>query len=395
MRRLLLLGGSAQQVIAIKKAKKLGYYTVLCDYLDDNPGQYVADKFYLISTTDKDAVLEVAIKEKVDGVIAFASDPAAPTSAYVAEKLGLSSNSYKSVNIMCDKSLFRQFLYENGFNFPVSMNVNENSIIEGFLKFPVIVKPVDSSGSKGISVINNQDEFLQAYYFALNYSRSESVIAEEFIVKDHQYIVGGDIFVKDRKIIVWGLLNCHRDTNVNSLVPVGKSFPLDISQNRVEIIKNELQKFVDAVGFENGEMNVEVIVDKDDKVFFIDIGPRAGGNMIPDLLSDIFGCDLISLSLVTSMGIPLDCKLSENGDEYYMTYNLHSNNDGVLTKISIDDCLKKYLYRSCMYNNIGDYVERFNNASKAIGILFFRFDSFNSFNHYTKNINNFIRVDVI
>ena len=81
MKKILLLGGSAQQVIAIETAKKLGYYTVLCDFLTDNPGQYVADKFYLVSTTDKDAVLEVAQKENVDGVLAYASDPAAPTAA--------------------------------------------------------------------------------------------------------------------------------------------------------------------------------------------------------------------------------------------------------------------------------------------------------------------------
>ena len=87
MKKILLLGGSAQQVVAIETAKRLGYYTVLCDFLTDNPGQYVADKFYLVSTTDKDAVLEVAQKEKVNGVLAYASDPAAPTAAYVGEKI--------------------------------------------------------------------------------------------------------------------------------------------------------------------------------------------------------------------------------------------------------------------------------------------------------------------
>ena len=87
MKKLLLLGGSAQQVVAIETAKRLGYETVLCDFLPDNPGQYHADKFYMVSTTDKNAVLEVAEKEKINGILAYASDPAAPTAAYVAEKL--------------------------------------------------------------------------------------------------------------------------------------------------------------------------------------------------------------------------------------------------------------------------------------------------------------------
>lgn len=87
--KILLLGGSAQQVIAIKCAKWLGYYTVLCDYLPDNPGQYVADKFFLVSTTDKRAVLDIARREHIDGALAYTSDPAAPTAACVAERMDL------------------------------------------------------------------------------------------------------------------------------------------------------------------------------------------------------------------------------------------------------------------------------------------------------------------
>ena len=92
MKKILLLGGSAQQIVAIKTAQKLGYYTVLCDYLPDNPGQYEADKFYLVSTTDKDAVLEVARNEQVDGVLAYASDPAAPNGSMNVELVVDKSN---------------------------------------------------------------------------------------------------------------------------------------------------------------------------------------------------------------------------------------------------------------------------------------------------------------
>ena len=94
MKNILLLCCSAQQVVAIETAKRLGYYTVLCDFLTDNPGQYVADKFYLVSTTDKDAVLEVAQKEKVNGVLAYASDPDGPTAAYVGVKLKVPTKPY-------------------------------------------------------------------------------------------------------------------------------------------------------------------------------------------------------------------------------------------------------------------------------------------------------------
>ena len=94
-KKLMLLGGSAQQIIAIETARRLGYATVLCDFLPDNPGQHHADTFYLVSTTDKEAILEVARKEQIDGILAYASDPAAPTAAYVAQKLGLPGSPYR------------------------------------------------------------------------------------------------------------------------------------------------------------------------------------------------------------------------------------------------------------------------------------------------------------
>ena len=118
MKKILLLGGSTQQIPVIEYANSQGYYTVLCDYLSDNPGQDYAKKFYCVSTTDKDAILEVAKNEKVDGVVAYASDPAAPTAAYVAEKLGLPTNPYKSVEILAFKDKFREYLRENNFNYP-------------------------------------------------------------------------------------------------------------------------------------------------------------------------------------------------------------------------------------------------------------------------------------
>lgn len=191
MKKILLLGGSAQQVIAIETAKKLGYYTVLCDFLTDNPGQYVADKFYLVSTTDKDAVLEVAQKENVDGVLAYASDPAAPTAAYVGEKLKLPTNPYSAVDILCNKDRFRAFLQDNGFNAPVSMGYRtiEDAIADtSRFRLPVIVKPVDSSGSKGATVLHSWDNVNDALEFAFSFSRAHRVIIEEYIEKKHPYL---------------------------------------------------------------------------------------------------------------------------------------------------------------------------------------------------------------
>lgn len=375
MKKILLLGGSAQQVIAITTAKRLGFYTILCDYLPDNPGQYEADKFFLVSTTDKEAVLKVAQAERVDGILAYASDPAAPTAAYVAERLGLPTNPLLAVETLCTKDLFRDFLRSNGFNTPVSKGYTDPSDVTADLNLfvlPVIVKPVDSSGSKGATVLHSWEGLKGALEYAFSFSRSHRIIIEEFIEKKHPYLVGGDIFVSDGKVVLWGLLNCHRDERVNPLVPVGKSYPLKLEDGDIQLVQETLQKMIGKLGIQFGSVNVELVIDKNDRVWPIDVGPRAGGNMIPDLLGRIFGVDLVAMAVQASMGEQLQF-VAKKPSGYYATHNLHSFCDGTYKQILFSDELKQYLKKVFLYKNTGDQVERFDNASKCLGIIFMEF----------------------
>lgn len=393
-KKILLLGGSAQQIIAIETAKRLGYYTILCDFLRDNPGQYVADKFYLISTTDKEAVLEVAMKERVDGVLAYASDPAAPTAAYVAEKLGLPTNPYKAVETLCNKDKFRRFLSDNGFYAPVSDGYETvDDVIKDIdkYKFPIIVKPVDSSGSKGVTVVRHIDKIEEALEFAFSFSRCHRIIVEEFIEKKHPYLVGGDVFVNDGQIVLWGLMNCHRDGRVNSLVPVGKSYPLELEDSDVQNVKKTLQTLVDKLGFRNGAMNVELVIDSNDRICLIDIGPRNGGNMIPDLLGYIFNVNVVEWTIKIAMGQTLDLDRVE-GIPYYATYNLHSEVNGIFKEVAYSEEIQSHIIKKCIYKKMGDNIEFFDNAAKAVGIVFLKFDSANQMKNFYANINEHIKI---
>lgn len=377
MKKILLLGGSAQQVIAIETAKRLGYTTVLCDYLTDNPGQYVADKFYLVSTTDKEAVLEVAKKEKINGVIAYASDPAAPTAAYVAERLGLPTNPYRSVDILCNKDKFREFLSQNGFDCPTAKGFSDKDAAlqekERFA-YPIIMKPVDSSGSKGVTILQSPDGYEQAVDFAFSFSRSKRIIIEQFIVRKHKYTIGGDIFIDNGKVIIWGLMNCFREHSPNPLVPGGKIYPALLSDMDLEKVKSTLQALVTKLHIKSGCMNVELMIDNEDKIYLIDIGPRAGGNMIPIQLSAIFGVDIVEMSVLAAMGEKLNVK-PEVVIPYCAHYVLHSDLDGIYQDINFSDEIEQNIFRKELYKKAGCPVERFDNAAKALGIIFLRFSS--------------------
>lgn len=394
MKKLLLLGGSSQQVIAIETAKQLGLNTVLCDYLPDNPGQHHADTFYQVSTTDKEAILKVAQDEQVDYVIAYASDPAAPTAAYIAEKLGLPTNPFNAVETLCNKDMFRSFLSDHGFNTPRAAGFTSKEAakadIENFA-LPIIIKPVDSSGSKGATVLYELDELDKALDFAFSFSRGHRIIVEEFIEKKHPYLIGGDIFVSGGKVIQWGLLNCHRDAQVNPLVPVGKSYPPLLDDADLQAVKDTLQRLVTELGMQFGPMNVELIVDKYNRIFPIDIGPRSGGNMIPDLLGMIFDCNVVEMSVRAALGEKV-CNDTADIHPYFATLNLHSDRNGLFSHIEFSPEIEQYIVRKNIYKKPGDEVFYFSNAAYALGIIFFQFPDQETMVHMEEHMNEHVKI---
>lgn len=391
----MFLGGSTQQIPAIKYAKEQGYYTILCDYLADNPGQNYSDEFHCVSTTDKESILEVAKKKNIDGIVAYASDPAAPTAAYIGNKLNLPSNPYESVLILSKKDLFRRFLKEHGFNCPRAESFRtieeaKNSMHK--FQFPIMVKPTDSSGSKGVSRIDSNEEFESAFELAISNSREKRVIVEEYIEMAHEYMIGGDIFVIDRKLEFCGFLNCHRDKQVNPYVPIGKSFPLLITEEQIDIVRNELQKVIDLLKIKMGALNIEVMFDKNGKLYIIEMGPRNGGNMIPDLLEMITGVNLVKGTVEAAMGNHDFNIIYEQKERYYSTYVLHSAEEGKLVDIVFKNGIDKNIVNQVIYQEKGSEIEIFNGANKALGIIFLKYGSLEELKNKMKNMNQYINI---
>ncbi len=401
-KKILLLGGSAQQVIAIQKAKELGLYTVLCDYLSDNPGQYVADKYYNISTTDVESVYNVAKSENVDGILAYASDPAALPAAIVCERLGLPTNPAKSVEILGLKYPWRIFLSTHGYACPKSVSISPNISLRNFeslikdFTFPIVIKPTDSSGSKGVSVLEDLQLFDKAIKWADLYSRNKVLLAEEYIKRGFPHVIGGDIFVWNGEIVLYGEMCCIRDYKNSPLIPIGKKKPSGLNSYQIEKVHSELQRIIKDLSIKFGELNIEIILDNNNDVHFLELGPRAGGNMIPVQLSDAFGIDLIKANIQAAMGIEPDFikkQIKENSG-CFMHYVLHSYKNGIYKGIYIDKSIKDYIYREVIYKKEGDLVEKFDGAGKAVGIIFLHFDNENQMNNVCEEIDSLLRIEL-
>lgn len=383
-RTLMLLGGARHQVPAIEAAKRLGLRTVLCDYLPDNPGQHVADVFYQESTTDREKMLEVACREHIDGIISFGSDAALPSAGYVAESLGLPTNSLASINTLSNKYLFRPYLAEHGFNCPkaVSFSAEKDgssvlALCSG-MRFPVILKPTDSSGSKGVTVIAEPEvaAYDAAIAAAREFSRNGILLCEEYIERGYPHVIGGDIFVTDGRVRFWGLMDAVRDKSIGGLVPVGEAFPSGLPTDQAVLLKREVQGLVTSLGLRFGEMNLEVIMGRDGKPYIIELGGRAGGNLIPQQLQDVSGINLTEASVRCAMGdedVDVDFDPLSGEGAPIATLVPHARESGLFAGLDIDPALDRYVYRSEIFAKEGDHVERLVNGSKSLGILFLRF----------------------
>jgi biotin carboxylase len=399
---ILMLGGSRQQVIAIEKAKELGYRTVLCDYLPDNPGQYVADVFYQESTTNRQRMLEIARRENVSGVLAYSSDPASPTAGYVAETLGLPTNPLTAIEAMSEKHLFRAFLKKAGLPCPNAASFSKDAspeeiteLVKGF-QFPLVLKPTDSSGSKGVTVLNDLENLEAAIAHASDFSRNGVLICEEFIQKTFPAVIGGDIFVIGGQVVFWGLMSCLRDEKLGGLVPTGEKTPSGLSASQSAAVKEVLQQLVTALGIRFGELNVEVILGENGVPYVLELGSRAGGNMIPVQLSDASGKDLVAANVLCAMGedsgdISWDSALC---NDVFATYVLHSGVNGEFCGVDKSADITPYVYREVLYLQPGDEVQAFDGANKALGIEFLHFNSESEMNQFLANPSHFITINI-
>ena len=398
MKKILMLGGSAQQIVAIDTAKRMGYETVLCDYLPDNPGQYHADKFYLVSTVDKEAVLEVARQERVDGVVAYASDPAAPTAAYVAEKLGLPGNPYESVEILCNKDRFRAFLAENGFCTPRakgydSVAAAQADLEAGVFRYPVIVKPVDSSGSKGVGRVDGPEEAKAKLDCAMSFSRGKRIIVEEFVEK-FGYQIAGDGLSVDGELVFRYFANDHFNPKcVNPFVPISASFPYNMPREVQDKVHREIQRLLTCLGMRSCTYNFDMRIDSDYNVYLMEVAPRDGGNYIPDVIRYATGVDLVECSIRAAMGEPIDTGSFGSPSGFWAYYAVHSLRDGVLDRVEIDpDFAREHIVENHIIKHPGDAVSSFTGANTTLGCLIMRFDSMEEMLHLMDCSEEWIQV---
>lgn len=282
---LAIIGASYLQLPLVKKAKEMGLHSICFAWAEGAVCKDEADEFYPISIVEKERILSICREKQIDGICTIASDVAAPTVAYVAEKMGLVGNSYDAAVTANNKFLMRNAFSKAGVLCPKYQIVTSLDEINNMdYSFPLIVKPTDRSGSLGITKVERLEDLQNAVETALQCSFKHEAIIEE-------YVEGREISVEF--ISYHGV---HHPLQITDKVTTGAPHfvelehhqPADLTRRQFDEIYDLTKKALDALDVTNGASHSEYKITSDGRIYVMEIGARMGG--------DFIGSDLVQLS---------------------------------------------------------------------------------------------------
>ena len=396
MKKLMILGGSRYALPVIDAAKKLGIYTITADYLPDNIAHKYSDEYVNVSIIDKEVTLEAAKTLNIDGVMSFACDPGVITAAYVAEKMNLPNvGPYESVAILQNKGKFRKILTDNGFTVPVAKgykSIDEALKNVDIFNWPVIVKPTDSAGSKGVTKVTNPEDLKKSIEYALSFSHSNEFIIEDFITQNG-FSSDTDSFSIDGEL-KFVSFNCqHFDPKaVNPYTPAAYSWPSSMTQEHQDELRSEIQRLIKLPGMRTAVYNIETREGTDGKAYIMEVSPRGGGNRLSECLRYATGVDMITNMVKYSVGLPVDEISQKPYDGCWAEIILHSDKPGTFKELWISDEIKNNVYERDLWIEEGTHVGGFEAANEAIGTLVLKLESQERINEILSNQEKYVKV---
>lgn len=396
MKKLLLLGGLFYLKPVIEAAHRLGVHVITCDYLPDNIAHKYSDEYHNVSIIDKEAVLELAQRLQIDGIMSFAVDPGVVTAAYVAEKMGLPfAGSYESVRILQNKDLFRKFLSDNNFNVPASngyTDLNEAMSDLNRFEFPVIVKPTDSAGSKGVTRVDDKEGIPEAFSHAKENSISGHVIIEEFIEK-RGCSSDCDSFSVDGKMVLTTFDAQHFDAHAaNEYVPSAYSWPSTFTKQEEDYLAAEIQRLVTMLDLKTSIYNIETRIGINGKPYIMEMSPRGGGNRLAEMERLISGNDMIEAAVRGALSMPIPEFKPREIDGHWAEIVIHSDKSGIFQQVEIAPEYQQNVRMLDLYVSQGDTIHPFEGANNAIGTVAVNFPSAEQLETALKSTNEWIKI---
>lgn len=372
MKKALLLCASHNDLGLIRALKKLGYYIIVTGNIPGQIGQKYADKYIKADYSDKELILEIAKREKIDAICQCCNDFGVYTAAYVAEKLNLPGyDSYETTLLLHNKDKFKKFANDNGLISPKSYMFGDKKSACDYIEkvdYPIIVKPSDASAGNGIQKADNKEEAFKAIEYAFSVSRIKKIVIERFINGTQH---GFCTFLVDKKVVTYATNNEY--SFINPYRVEIDTYPADNFEKVSDILIKQIEKIAKLLDLKDGIFHLQYIME-DDKPQIIEVMRRVLGNMYSVPANKLNNIDWDYWEVRAKTG--LSCKefpknIGQSGFFAYKTILAEKN--GQITKIEIPLRYKKYIYDKCILKAVGDNIE--NYKSEPIGFLFMQFDS--------------------
>lgn len=396
MKKLMLLGGMRYLVPVIETAHKMGVYVITCDYLPDNIAHKYSDEYVNVSILEKEKVLEEARKRKIDGILSFACDPGVVTAAYVAEKMNLpTSGPLDSIEILQNKGKFRKFLTENNFNVPVAKqytNIDEALKETEMFNWPVIVKPTDSAGSKGVTKVSKKENLKEAIEYALKYSHCNEFIIEDFLEKVNDSSDCDSFSINGELKFVSFSAQKFDEKCENPYTPAAYTWPATISKNHQEELKNEIQRLLKLLNMKSSIYNIETRECTNGKAYIMECSPRGGGNRLSEMIRYMTNIDLIDEVVRAAIGEPLTDLKQEEIKENFAEIILHSEKEGTFKELWTSEKISDNIVEKDLWVKEGTKVGGFAGANEAIGTLVLRFKNQEELKKVIENQEEYVKV---
>lgn len=395
-KKLLILGAGIYQAPLIRKAKEMGLYTIAASCPGPYPGLALADQAWLIDTTDTQGLLKRAEWEGIDGVCTSGTDVAIRSLGVLSDRLCLPGISQEAARILTDKYLMKQAFLQAGVSTPPSYQVF--SLPEAFEAYeeltpPVIVKAVDSSGSRGVTRADTPAQLEEAYRRAALITRKDYVLVERFLCA-HEIGVDGFVHEGCLKLLLPHDKFIHT-TEEGATLPAGHHFPYHCSEEVSSEIRRQIQLAVNAVGMDDCALNADVLVTEDGGVYLLEMGGRAGATCIPELISLHLGIDYYEQMIRNALGLPVD--FSGEHLSPAMARLLFSPKPGILTHVDYGflEKLKGDGVLASLDYEPGASIPGVHDATDRIGQVILQTDSVCLLEHTLHEIYRRLKIDGI
>ena len=389
MRKVLVTGGSHSEIPLIKELKNLEYYVITTGNNTGGLGHIYADEYIQGDFSDREFILKLAKQEQVSGIVSGCNDFAYISTAYACEQLNLPGHdTYSNAQVIHHKDKFMSVLKKIGLRCPKTYKCGsfpQCKLATEIIKLPVIVKPIDLTGGKGVYICNKMSDLEIAYSNAMSFTRQDVIVVEEYIVGENH---GGSFLVKDGKVVFSFFDN--EQYYLNKYLVSGACYPANLTDFAKKEMISQIEAVFAHLNLVDGLFHTQFIVDRNGYPIIIDPCRRSPGDLYIKLVQ-----------YSTEVNYPLEIVKSELGLKLNNNYKIVPHNiarecimtdaNGKYISLNISNEIKNKIIHSMVWANEGEDIVDY--LKYKAGILFFECDTVDNLYDNVNNFHKLVRIN--